>query len=457
MSLPEAFIEKYTNLLGEEAPAFFASYNQPAGAGFRINPLRPNPTDVALDLADPISYSTWGYRGQVDGNAVDHVSGYVYSQEPSAQVVGAVANAQPNTRVLDLCAAPGGKSTHLASAMGNTGLLVANEIHPLRAKILAGNLERFGVRNAIVTNTDPDSLAVMTPEFFDMILVDAPCSGEGMFRKDSDAIQYWHPQYAAECATRQREILNAALLMLKPGGILVYSTCTFAPEEDEQIVDWLVTEHDMRIDPITRTADMRPGRPDWASGRSELAGTARMWPHVQHGEGHFVARLIKPGVAIQESEPKKAKKNKKQRQHAVSSITADQRQLWQAWATANLTVTPDDGAFITYGDQLYLTPNGVPKFGRVKVLRPGLHLGTFKKNRFEPSHSLATALVPEAFKCVIDVTDEEFVAYRHGLTLARPDQSGKFFALLVNHGKGFAVGHLVNGTVKNLYPKGLRN
>jgi NOL1/NOP2/sun family putative RNA methylase len=453
VSLPEGFVTKYTKLLGDEAPAFFASYDAPAGTGFRINPLRPNAKSVNLDLSDPISYSKWGYRGHVDGNDIDHVSGYVYSQEPSAQVVGAVANAQPGTRVLDLCAAPGGKSTHLASAMNNEGLLVANEIHPTRVKVLASNLERFGVRNAIVTNTDPDSLAAVLPEFFDMILVDAPCSGEGMFRKDPDAMQYWHEGYAEECAQRQREILDAALLMLKPGGVLVYSTCTFAPEEDEQIAASLMHEHGMQIDPIDRTDDMRPGHPEWADGTPELAGTIRMWPQVQRGEGHFCARLIKPGEPVV-APTKKGKKGKKQRMNQTS-ITAEQQQLWREWQAANLNVTLP-GFPVAFGDQLYMQPAGAPKFGRVKVLRPGLHLGTFKKNRFAPSHSLATALNPEDFKCVIDVSDDEFRDYRHGLTIARPSLAGKFHVLLTNQGKSFAIGHLVNGTVKNLYPKGLR-
>lgn len=452
MALPAAFVEKYTKLLGDEAPAFFASYNEAAGAGFRVNPLRPA-VDLNLDLTDPISYSKWGYRGHVNGNAIDHVSGYVYSQEPSAQVVGAVADAKPNTKVLDLCAAPGGKSTHLASSMGNTGLLVANEIHPTRVKVLASNLERFGTTNTIVTNSDPDSLAAVLPEFFDLVLVDAPCSGEGMFRKDPDATQYWHEGYAQECAQRQREILDAALLMLRPGGKLVYSTCTFAPEEDEQIVSWLVSEHGMQIDPIVKTDDMRSGRPEWSDGNPDLAGTVRMWPHVQRGEGHFCARLIKPGTPDAPVTTKKGKKGKKQ--HQNNSITSAQKQLWADWQQANLQVTLP-GFPVVYGDQLYMQPAGAPKFGKVRVLRPGLHLGTFKKNRFAPSHSLATALKPADFKCTVAVSAAEYQDVRHGLTISRPELPGKCHVLLTNHGMGFAIGNLVGGTIKNLYPKGLR-
>lgn len=453
MALPQGFIDKYTALLGSDAPAFFASYDEPAGAGFRVNPLRPDYLNLNLDLHDPISYSKWGYRGKVDGNDIDHVSGYVYSQEPSAQVVGAVADARPGMRVLDLCAAPGGKSTHLASSMANTGLLVANEIHAGRAKILASNLERFGVRNAVITNTDPDSLAAVLPEFFDLILVDAPCSGEGMFRKDPEAIQYWHEDYAAECAKRQREILHAAWQMLRPGGTLVYSTCTFAPEEDEQIVAWLMEEYGMQIEPIALQAGMAPGHPEWANGNPELLGTTRMWPQNQRGEGHFCARLTKPETESTPSVNKKKKAKGKRQQR--STVTSDQQKIWQVWQNANLNVQLD-GELIAFGDQLYLRAVPMPNLGQIHIVRPGLHLGTFKKNRFEPSHSLATALAPTDFKCVIEVTAEEYRDYRHGLTLNRQNEAGKYHVLLTHQGKGFAIGHLVNGTIKNLYPKGLR-
>ncbi len=185
MKLPEAFITKYTRLLGDSAPAFFASFDEPVYSGFRLNPLREQPTD--LPLTDPVPYTHWGYYGKVSGRSLPHQSGAVYSQEPSAMFVGEVAQPQPGERVLDLCASPGGKSTHLSSFLQNQGLLVSNEIMPKRAKVLAENLERFGVANALILNETPEKIAKTFPVFFDKVLVDAPCSGEGMFRKDPDA------------------------------------------------------------------------------------------------------------------------------------------------------------------------------------------------------------------------------------------------------------------------------
>lgn len=197
MQLPEAFKEKYTQLLGADASAFLASFDDEPMAGFRRDPAKPWPLDEKT--TDPIPWSPWGYYGKVAGNGIDHVSGLVYSQEPSAQFVGTVAAPQKGERVLDLCAAPGGKSTQLASYLGETGLLVSNEINGPRSKVLSGNLERWGSRNILVTNNDPDTLAAAWPQTFDRILVDAPCSGEGCFAK----IQM---QFSIGTATTQQNV-----------------------------------------------------------------------------------------------------------------------------------------------------------------------------------------------------------------------------------------------------------
>ncbi|WKF84367.1 RsmB/NOP family class I SAM-dependent RNA methyltransferase [Lacticaseibacillus pantheris] len=446
MKLPDGFADKYRRLLGAEADGFLATFDEPATSGFRVNPLRPDPTDVNLSLSEPIPYSEWGYYGKVDGNAVDHVSGYVYSQEPSAQMVGAVASPQPGMRVLDLCAAPGGKSTHLASAMRGQGLLVSNEINAGRARVLSSNLERFGVANAIVTNNDPDTLAKAWPETFDMILVDAPCSGEGMFRKDHDAVQYWTPTYNDECAARQRDIVAAAFKMLAPGGTLVYSTCTFAPEEDEQIVAWLLDNTDLAVVPLDHAGVLAPARPEWADGNPAIAGAGRLWPQSHRGEGHFVARLQRPGK-LPEHVPGR---------NRLQTPTAEQRTLWSDFADYTLVADAVTGDLAVFGDYLYAMPHDLPRLKGVRVTHPGLQLGEFKKRRFVPSHSLATALPPVSFHTTVELTDAEFGRYRHGETVRRPDIDGRHFALITNQGKGFALGHLVNGTVKNLVPKGLR-
>ncbi|WP_179395449.1 RsmF rRNA methyltransferase first C-terminal domain-containing protein [Lacticaseibacillus absianus] len=441
--LPVGFVAKYTELLGADAPAFLARFSAPLQTGYRVNPLRPA---APLETAGaPIPWSQWGHFGKVAGNGIDHVAGYVYSQEPSAQFVGTAAAPTPGERVLDLCASPGGKTTHLASFMAQHGVLVANEINPGRAKVLSSNVERFGIRNAIVTNNDPQTLAVHWPEAFDRILVDAPCSGEGMFRKDPDAMQYWTPDYPASCATRQREILTAAVKMLRPGGTLIYSTCTFSPEEDEQIVAWAQQTLDLTLVPLAKPEGISDARPEWGGGDPTLAYAARLWPQTAAGEGHFVAKLVKAGDTPITGPTEVA-----------SRLSAEQKTSWQAFANQSLTSALTPGAFYLRGDQLYALPATTPSLAGVKVLRAGLHLGTFKKNRFEASHSLATALAPQAFQQVVPVDDAEFARYRHGETLARPQLTGKRTVLLTLDGKSFALGKLVGGTIKNAYPKGLR-
>ncbi|WP_125703437.1 RsmB/NOP family class I SAM-dependent RNA methyltransferase [Lacticaseibacillus daqingensis] len=441
---PTGFEQKYRTLLGADADAFLASFEAPLHSGYRVNPLRPEAP--LTTQGDPIPWSQWGHFGKVAGNGIDHVTGYVYSQEPSAQFVGTAAAPVPGEVVLDLCASPGGKTTHIGSYMAQQGVLVANEINAGRAKVLSSNVERFGLQNTIVTNNDPATLAAAWPEAFDRILVDAPCSGEGMFRKDPAAMSYWTPDYPASCAARQREILQAAVAMLRPGGTLIYSTCTFSPEEDEQIAAWAQANLALTLVPLAKPAGVASGRPEWADGDPRLANTARLWPHQLAGEGHFVAKFVKAGDAP------------RRQGHApvASRLTNEQRTSWQTFARESLTVAFADRVLVTRRDQLYALPLATPDLTRVKVLRPGLHLGTFKKNRFEASHSLATALAPSAFTQVVPVTDAEYQRYRHGETLARPALKGKQTVLLTLADKGFALGKLVNGTIKNAYPKGLR-
>ena len=241
MNFPNGFKEKYQHLLGEDAAAFFATFEQEAVSAFRTNPLKE--TQKAFD--DPIPNTPWGHYGKVSGKSIEHATGLVYSQEPAAQMVAQVAQPKPGMKVLDLAAAPGGKTTQLLSYLDNQGLLVSNEIHKGRSKILVENVERFGARNVLVTNESADRLAKVFSGFFDLIVLDAPCSGEGMFRKQPDAMDYWSVEYPRECSLLQREILEDALKMLVQGGSLVYSTCTWAPEENEEIVSWLLENYDL--------------------------------------------------------------------------------------------------------------------------------------------------------------------------------------------------------------------
>lgn len=454
MQLPDEFVKKYQGLMGDEAGAFLASFDQPSHSGFRINPLKNDvPTATVEKASGKVPYVPTGYYGQVDGKSLDHVTGWVYSQEPSAMFVGEVVDPQPGEKVLDLCAAPGGKTTHLIGKMKNDGLLVANEIFKKRAKILAENLERWGAKNALVTNESPAALEKQFPAFFDRILVDAPCSGEGMFRKEPAGIEYWSPDYPAECANRQKKILESALKMLKPGGTLVYSTCTFAPEEDEQNIAWLLDSYpQLQLETIDKAAGMDDGRPAWADNNPALTKMVRLFPHHQKGEGHFIAKL--KNTAPAQEAPKKKKKRKKH-QRNPHQLSPDEQALFAKFAHQFL---PDyqPHRLITFGDQLYDLPVGIDSVAGLNVMRPGLHLGTFKKNRFEPALAWALATDPAETHQKLTIDLDQWRAYVHGDVLTIKEQKPNGWYLLVCAGHSCGFGKLVGATVKNFYPKGLR-
>lgn len=454
LDLPNAFASKYQALLGTESPAFLASFQHAVQKGFRLNPEKRTRVLPLVDTKAPIDYLNDGYYGSVAGQSIAHISGGVYSQEPSAMYVGAVVAPEPGEAVLDLCAAPGGKSTHIGGQMQGTGLLIANEINYKRAKVLSENVERMGLSNTVVTNERPDALAAVWPEAFDRILVDAPCSGEGMFRKDPAAMNYWTPDYPAECAHRQKKILTSALAMLKPGGTLVYSTCTFAPEEDEQNCAWLLeTFPEMVMLPIQKFPGMDSGRPEWANDAPVLKNAVRLWPHHIQGEGHFIAKFQKKGASSS------AAPRKKRRPAKTAGLTKTQQALVNEFSQ-NTFAKPVLMAnrLEVHGAFLHQVPAQTLPLAGLTVLRNGLHVGVFKKQRFEPDHALATALNPVDFRVQTDLNEADFRAYRHGevLSLAQPLQAGKAFGLLTYQGLGFGMGNFVQKQIKNFYPKGLR-
>lgn len=323
------------------------------------------------------------------GSTRFHEAGLYYIQEPSAMAAGELVDPQPGECVLDLCAAPGGKTTHIAGKMQQQGFLLTNEIHPARAKILSQNVERMGIRNAVVTNETPARLAQRFPGYFDRIMVDAPCSGEGMFRKDPDACAEWSPENVAVCAARQFDILGHAGTMLRPGGRIVYSTCTFSPEENEGVIsNFLKDNPNFEIEDVQVYEGFGKGRPDWISdGASGLGKTVRIWPHQLQGEGHYMAVLRKTDGAEAGGRLKYAK------------TLSDQKVLksYYQFAEETLLETPI-GEFLLFGEQLYLLPKEMLSLENLKVVRPGWHLGTIKKNRFEPSHALALGLTGEQVK-----------------------------------------------------------
>lgn len=460
--LPEDFLERMQRMLGEEFSAFLDSYGQKNHQSLRVNPLKGS-REAFLEKApfslSPVAWEKNGfYYGKEDqpGRHPFHEAGVYYIQEASAMAPVVYLDPQPGEQVLDLCAAPGGKSSQIAAAMRGQGILICNEIHPSRAKILSENVERMGIVNALVTNETPQRLAENFPEYFDRILVDAPCSGEGMFRKNEEACSEWSPANVRMCAARQDEILDYAAQMLRAGGRLVYSTCTFAPEEDEGSVMRFLKRHpDFSIETVTKWDKMDGGHPEWAApegGRAAanigLEQTIRLWPHRIKGEGHYLAVLKKAGSVV-------AAYRGRALFGVEKGIARREYEVWQEFEQENLR-TSFSGCFLKFGDQLYLAADDFPSLRGLKVLRAGLHLGTVKKNRFEPSHALALALKPEDAVRVrrLSADSQECRAWLNGMTLGAEGEKGWY--LVTADGYSIGWGKLAGGILKNHYPKGLR-
>lgn len=427
--LPEAFLQRMEAQLGSEYPAFLESLERPRAVALRFNPMKGE-RPVLPFVGAPVPWEPEGFYYDPEtrpGLHVYHEAGVYYLQEASAMAPVALLDPKPGERVCDLCAAPGGKTTQIAGRMLGQGFLVCNEINPKRAKILSRNIERMGVANALVTNEHPETLASRFPGFFDRVLVDAPCSGEGMFRKEEAAVTDWSQETVQMCARRQREILDSAARLVRPGGRLVYSTCTFAPEEDEETVAVFLESHpEFTPEPVEA--------PWFVPGEN---ASYRMWPHKLLGEGHFAAVLRKTQGESGEVPACPGEKCPK---------------AWESFAK-ELDITLPEGKAVSFGQSLYWAPMELPELNRLKVLRPGLELGTERKGRFEPAHALAlwlkTCAVAESFP----PESPEMKAYLHGDVVP----SGKKGWCLVQAG-GYAIGWgKGDGSVlKNHYPKGLR-
>jgi NOL1/NOP2/sun family putative RNA methylase len=458
-------------LLGEEYPAFLASYDQPPTSGLRLNTLKLSA--VAFQALSPYSLTPlpWCPSGFLIGDTSTplppgkhpyHAAGLYYLQDPSAMAAAEVLAPRPGEKVLDLSAAPGGKSTHLAALMQNQGLLVANEIHAQRAWDLAENLERCGVRIAAITNATPARLADTFGAFFDRVLVDAPCSGEGMFRKSEAARREWQPEMPAACAIRQSAILEEAARLLRPGGRLAYTTCTFAPEENEAVIGRFLAAHpEFALLPLPLSPSLLflfPRRPDWSPDYAQfpLAHAARLWPHRLQGEGHFIALLQKdpaaahwPGAA-----PGSLPRLPRPVQQLFNTFCE------QALVGERLPLTAPERLALV-GSYLYQLPPELPDLGKapgrpLKVLHPGWWLGTLKKERFEPSHALALGLSAADVQRTHPLAAQaaETLAYLRGESLPAPGPDG--WTLVTIDGFPLGWGRRVKGQLKNHYPHGLR-
>ncbi len=453
-------------LLGDEFPAFLASYEQPPMTGLRANTLKIVPQTLAESLSidlTPVPWSTDAFLVAAADHARPgkhpyHAAGLYYLQDPSAMMPVEVLDPQPGETVLDLSAAPGGKSTQIAARLAGRGLLIANEVVQKRGWELAGNLERWGATNVAITAETPERLAERFPDFFDAVLVDAPCSGEGMFRKSLAARRAWTPALVEGCALRQKGILEQAALLVRPGGRLVYSTCTFAPEEDEGAVVRFLTRHPefTLAEPPARPG-FCPGRPDWLppqllakqpyGQQPELARCVRLWPHRGPGEGHFAALLVKSELAAHMSETSARRPTR---------LPKVAQSAFDAFATKALTDAPAEASLALIGSYLYALPVGLPDLSRLRFLHPGWWLGELKKDRFEPSHAFALGLAPSEVRQVVDypADSDDLLAYLRGETLASSGEDG--WTLVAVDGFSLGWGKRVAGRLKSHYPKGLR-
>lgn len=464
-------------LLGDEAAALAAALEKPPAQGLRVNTLKLAPRDferlVHWDLQS-VPWCPSGYRllkGERPGLHPFHAAGLYYLQEPSAMAVAQALSPLRGELVLDLAAAPGGKSTQLAAMLGDSGLLVANDTHGGRARELSRNLERWGSRRTVITSSTPAELAQRWGPRFDAVLLDAPCSGEGMFRKTPEAIRQWSPELVRSCAARQDSLLVEASKLVRPGGRLAYSTCTFAPEENEEVVGrFLEGRPEWQLLP-TGLQGVEAARPEWAPGVScnaELSRARRLWPHQSDGEGHFVALLGRSRESPQESletASTSAAAATTARRLARKGTAADQgttelraaEGLWQDFLEESLRGDPlPDHRLTLERDGLYAVPSGVPDLTGLRVLRPGLWLGTVERGRFLPSHALALALrASQALQTVdFEAQDPQPHAYLRGLELESTGRDGWTLITVAGHPLGW--GRRGRDIVKNHYPKGLR-
>lgn len=456
MRLPDSFLQNMRALLGEEEYGqYLSAMEKPYAQALRVNPLKVSPQRLRellpeAGLGDEVPWCPEGIyltrQTPVLSKHPYYAAGLYYLQEPSAMAPASFLPVSPGDRVLDLCAAPGGKSTALGARLAGKGLLVSNDISASRARALLKNLELFGISNAAVFSENPYRLAGRFAHFFDRVLVDAPCSGEGMFRKDPSVAKNWE-QYGNEYYGKlQREILSHAAVMTAPGGMLLYSTCTFSPLEDEQTVEEFLRLHpDFHLAELPKPAGVRDGQPQWSlNGQNELKRCARFWPHTLQGEGHFVALLVREGE----------RDRAEQRDPDLKSPRE-----WDEWALENLgvpgrQVLPQGSRVVLSGEKLYAMLLDGDRCRDLRILRPGLLLGEIAHGRFEPSQALAMTLSRARRQIDLDRSDERIFRYLKGETLSGDFQDG--WNLVTVSGFPVGWGKASGGILKNKYLKGWR-
>jgi NOL1/NOP2/sun family putative RNA methylase len=407
VELPKAFLARMSELLGGEFAEFHrALTSEDRSYGLRVNTLKLSPEQfrsISPWSLEPIPWVPEGFYYPPEARPGPHpffYAGLYYVQEPSAQAVGVLADPQPGERVLDLAASPGGKTTHLASRMGGRGLLVANEVDGGRMGGLLENVERWGARLAVVS-APLERLAEQWGAYFDRVVLDAPCSGEGMFRKDPDVVRHWGPGTPARSARVQRQLIEHAGALVRPGGVLVYSTCTFAPEENEQVIAHFLSRNpEFELEDARIHQSFAPAVPAWGDGNPALAKAARLWPHRLRGEGHFLARLRR--VDGREETPPREK---------APPLSRESRQAWQGFAQEHLKVSLE-GEIWERAGHLYLLSEGLPSLSGIRAPAPGLYLGKVQGGRMLPGKALAHHLGPAQIARVLELPPDDPRALR---------------------------------------------
>lgn len=470
---PAEFLGKMKRLLGAEYDDFATTFAQPPHVGLRVNTLKIAPADfntMSPFALKPVgAYAPTGFLvddASKPGGHPYHAAGLYYLQEPSAMAVAQLVDPQPGEWVLDIAAAPGGKTTHLAALMQDTGLLVANDMDAKRANILAENMERWGARHTLITNAHPEQLAAQFGPVFDRVLVDAPCSGEGMFRRLGSAKDMkgakveWRQEQVLACARRQTAVLHTAAQLVKPGGWLVYATCTFAPEENESsIARFLMTHPDFELIEPPRHEGFDRGRPSWAADGlpgEELEKCVRLWPHRFPGEGHFIAVMQRGNKKPEGSA----------RPFGFQPPKSSELKVWREFARATLRGDWPEERMLLKNGRLYLLPPDAIETGRLKLVRYGLLLGEVRPGYFKPAHALALALKAEEVVTAVHFPADapDITAYLSGHPLPIADATSADNRLPITDNwtlitvNGFPLGwaKASGGQLKNHYPRGLR-
>jgi len=438
MELPLSYIDKMKELLGDESENYFLALDERHFQGLRVNEqkiLAKQMLEKDIFSLEAVPWCREGFYYKEDERPAKHPyyhAGLYYLQEPSAMSPGAYLPIEENDRVLDICAAPGGKSTQIGAKLGKNGLLVANDISAGRAKILVKNIERFGIKNAMVLSETPERLKKHFGCFFDKILIDAPCSGEGMFRKEPDMVKGWNEEMLAFCEGEQETILDACAALLRAGGIMLYSTCTFSAEENEGSIGRFLERHDaFELVPVEK-------RYGFQDGIVPYTDCARLYPHKINGEGHFLACLRKKGADEKITLPEDAEATQKE----LTSFKA---------FTDDVLEQMPKGVLRVFGDMLYMLPKGMPSVKGLRALRTGWQLGSLKKGRFEPSQAFAMGLRPEQVKNTVmfDLEDERVIRYLKGESIE--DQGRDGWTLVCVDGFPLGWAKRQKGRLKNKY------